>query len=85
MGLHVQSTGHFLAVLVLKVGPDKIYLLYETIYSGYAKFRSARPLFLEDKDIFQKSASMVLILSQFRLVPWRPIFELHNTAAHACF
>jgi hypothetical protein len=35
------------------------------------------PPFLEDEDIFQKSASMVRILLQFRTVPWRPIFESH--------
>ena len=41
------------------------------------KFWSAPPLFLEDEDIFQKSASMVPLLFQFPVVPWRPIFELH--------
>jgi hypothetical protein len=35
------------------------------------------PLFLEDEDIFQKSARVVLILLQFRLEPHEPIFELH--------
>ena len=37
--------------------------------------KSAPPLFLEDENIFHKSASMVVILLQFRLQPWRPIFE----------
>ena len=41
------------------------------------KFGSAPPLFLEDEDIFQKSATMVEILLQFRLEPREPIFELH--------
>ena len=41
------------------------------------KFWSAPPLFLEDENFFQKSGSMVVILFQFRLQPWRPIFELH--------
>ena len=41
------------------------------------KFWSAPPLFLEDEDIFQKSASVVAILLQFRVQPRRPIFELH--------
>jgi hypothetical protein len=37
-------------------------VLYGTTYSEYAKFRSAPPLFLEDEDIFQKLAPLVLIL-----------------------
>ena len=41
------------------------------------KFWSASPLFLEDENIFQKSASVVRILSKFHTVPRRPIFELH--------
>ena len=41
------------------------------------KFGSAPPLFLEDEDIFQKSATMVEILLQFRVQPSWPIFELH--------
>ena len=41
------------------------------------KFWSAPPLFLEDEDIFQKSATMVEILLQFRVQPSWPIFELH--------
>ena len=43
------------------------------------KFWSAPPLFLEDENIFQKSASVVevVIILQFRLKPRRPIFELH--------
>jgi hypothetical protein len=35
------------------------------------------PLFLEDENISQKSGSMVAILMQFRVQPWRTIFELH--------
>jgi hypothetical protein len=41
------------------------------------KFWSAPPLFLEDENIFQKSATMVQILLQFPIVPPWPIFELH--------
>ena len=33
------------------------------------------PLFLEDENIFQKLGSIVPFLLQFRVVPWRPIFE----------
>ena len=40
-------------------------------------FGSAPPLFLEDENIFQKSARVVRILLQFRTVPREPIFELH--------
>ena len=53
-------------------------LLYGTTYSDYAKFWSAPPLFLEDENIFQKSATLVLILLQLRLEPTWPIFELHR-------
>jgi hypothetical protein len=42
------------------------------------KFWSAPPLFLEDEDIFQKSARVVPFLFQFRVVPREPIFELHR-------
>ena len=65
----------------LKVPPNATdglvvsYILYGTTYSEYAKFRSAPPLFLEDEDIFQKSASVVQILQQFPIVPRRPIFD----------
>ena len=52
-------------------------LLYGTTYSEYAKFWSAPPLYLEDEDIFQKSAPLVQILQQFPIVPTEPIFELH--------
>jgi hypothetical protein len=52
-------------------------VLYGTGYSDYAKFWSASPLFLEDEDIFQKLATMVPFLFQFRVVPSWPIFELH--------
>jgi hypothetical protein len=52
-------------------------VLYGTGYSDYAKIWSAPPLFLEDENIFQKSATMVVILLQFRLQPSWPIFELH--------
>ena len=41
------------------------------------KFWSAPPPNLEDEDIFQKSAPLVVILFQFRLQPTEPIFELH--------
>jgi hypothetical protein len=41
------------------------------------KFGSAPPLFLEDEDIFQRSATMVEILLQIRVQPSWPIFELH--------
>jgi hypothetical protein len=33
------------------------------------------PLFLEDENIFPKSASVVQILEQFPIVPRRPIFD----------
>ena len=33
------------------------------------------PLFLEDENIFQKSASMVAWGIEFPMEPWRPIFE----------
>jgi hypothetical protein len=36
---------------------------------------SAPPFFLEDENIFQKSATMVPILLKFRVVPLWPIFE----------
>jgi hypothetical protein len=52
-------------------------LLYGTTYSEYALIWVSTPLFLEDENIFQKSGSMVQILMQFPVVPWRPIFELH--------
>ena len=38
------------------------------------KFWSAPPLFLEDEDIFQKSASMVPSGIEIELEPWSPIF-----------
>ena len=66
----------------LKVPPNATdglvvsYILYGTTYSEYAKFRSVPPLFLEDEDIFQKSASVVPILLQFRVEPRKPIFDL---------
>ena len=37
--------------------------------------KSAPSLFLEDENIFQKSATLVVILLQFRLQPTWPIFE----------
>ena len=40
------------------------------------KFWSAPPLFLEDEDIFQKSATFVALLLQFLGQPTWPIFEL---------
>jgi hypothetical protein len=33
------------------------------------------PLFLEDGNIFQKSAHVVPVLSQFSITPREPIFE----------
>jgi hypothetical protein len=38
---------------------------------------SAPPLYLEDGNIFQNSATVVLsiIIMQFDIEPWRPIFE----------
>ena len=42
-----------------------------------SKFWSAPPLFLEDENIFQKSARVVPILVQFPMEPREPIFELH--------
>jgi hypothetical protein len=36
---------------------------------------SAPPLFLEDENIFQKSASMVAPETALEVQPWRPIFE----------
>jgi hypothetical protein len=42
------------------------------------KFWSAPPLFLEDENIFQKTATLVQILLQFPIVPTWPIFELHR-------
>ena len=44
-------------------------ILYGTTYSEYAKFWSASPLFLEDEDIFQKSASMALHGTTFIVIP----------------
>jgi hypothetical protein len=35
---------------------------------------SAPPPFLEDENIFKKSASMVALLLQFLVQPWWPIF-----------
>ena len=37
--------------------------------------KSAPPLFLEDENFFQKSASVVALLLQFLVQPRRPIFE----------
>jgi hypothetical protein len=37
--------------------------------------KSAPPLFLEDENIFQKSASMVASGIAIELQPWSPIFE----------
>jgi hypothetical protein len=59
--------------------PSKdIIILYGTTYSEYAKFWSVPPLFLEDEDIFQKSATLLQLLFKFRVVPTWPIFELHR-------
>ena len=53
------------------------YCTGQAIITHELKFGSARPLFHEDEDIFQKSATLVVILLQFRLQPTWPIFELH--------
>ena len=45
-------------------------LLYGTAQTQRVFWASAPPLFLEDENIFQKSASMVQILSQFPIVLW---------------
>ena len=37
--------------------------------------KSAPPLFLEDENFFQKSASMVAPEIAVEVQPWRPIFE----------
>jgi len=37
--------------------------------------KPAPPLFLEDENFFQKSATLVLILLKFRIEPTCPIFE----------
>ena len=37
--------------------------------------KSAPPLFLEDENFFQKSASMVVSGIAIELQPWSPIFE----------
>jgi hypothetical protein len=37
--------------------------------------KSAPPLFLEDENIFQKSAPLVALLSRFLVQPTEPIFE----------
>jgi hypothetical protein len=37
--------------------------------------KTAPPLFLEEENIFQKSARVVLILLQFRIEPREPSFE----------
>jgi hypothetical protein len=37
--------------------------------------KSAHPLFLEDENFFQKSATLVPFWLQFRVVPTWPIFE----------
>jgi hypothetical protein len=37
--------------------------------------KSAPRLFLEDENIFQKSAPLVALLRQFRVQPTEPIFE----------
>ena len=37
--------------------------------------KSAPPLFLDDEDIFQKSARVVALLLQFLVQPREPIFE----------
>jgi hypothetical protein len=41
------------------------------------KFWPAPPLFLEDENIFQKSARVVPIILEFHIKPREPIFELH--------
>ena len=38
--------------------------------------RQHPPFFLEDENIFQKSARVVQILMQFPIVPREPIFDL---------
>ena len=60
-------------------GPDRVMQGYCTgqPIPHEPKFWSAPPLFLEDEDIFQKSAPLVQILLQFPIVPTEPIFELH--------
>jgi hypothetical protein len=45
------------------------------INEGLFSKASAPPIFLEDEDIFQKSAREVPIIYQFRVVPREPIFE----------
>ena len=47
---------------------------HTTQHTNSAK-KSARPLFLEDENFFQKSASMVLRGISIELEPWSPIFE----------
>jgi hypothetical protein len=37
--------------------------------------KSAPPLFLEDENIFQKSAPLVALLSRFLVQPTEPIFK----------
>jgi hypothetical protein len=42
-------------------------ILYRTTYFEYALIWVSTPLFLEDENISRKSATLVVILSQFRV------------------
>ena len=55
-------------------GLDKIYCAFANKWRAVFKSIST-PLFLEDENIFQKSARVVQIPLQFRSVPCEPIFE----------
>jgi hypothetical protein len=76
-GLHVSGNSVFSARPNSQCDLGGWRVLYGTTYSDYSKFWSAPPLFLEDEDIFQKSATLVQILGRFVIVPPWPIFELH--------
>jgi hypothetical protein len=66
MELQIANLGYLLSYWVL----------HGTTFSDYSLIWVSTPLFLEDENIFQKSASMVPILLQFPMEPWRPILEL---------
>jgi hypothetical protein len=65
----VASSSRIFGIIVESLHRLHTVLEYGTTYSEYAKFWSASPLFLEDEDIFQKSASMALHGTTFIVIP----------------
>ena len=84
--MHTKIQGGTLVLRVPQKGSQNYFLThnFRILYSSTGqpiphepKFWSAPPLFLEDEDIFQKSARVVQILAQFLIVTRDPIFDSH--------